>query len=181
MFSICYCWSKTSQERGESSQCQSSSWATTRSTRWKLSETVQSMPREQTDTFQGYTIWLHGRVTWKKRTPGNLPRLSCTSGRWSAPFTRTTQRNQQQHQHPWTPLRPWPSQRPSSPQPKSEDDRQNALRSAPSEVLKKKRQGRGNKEEATRKRQQGGIRISVVLRARSWRGAGDLSLWRKER
>ena len=26
-------------------------------------ETVQSMLRKQTDTFQGYTIWLHGRVT----------------------------------------------------------------------------------------------------------------------
>ena len=44
---------------------QSLSRATTRSTRWKLSETVQSMPKKQTDTFQGYTIWLHKKVTRK--------------------------------------------------------------------------------------------------------------------
>ena len=145
---MCHCWSRIPQGRGGSSQCQSLSGATTRSTRWKLSETVQSMPRKQTDTFQGYTIWLHGRVTRKKRTPGNLPWLSCTSGRWSAPFTRTTRRSRQRHQHPWTLLHPWPSQQPSSFQSGNEDDQQDALQSAP---RRDKCAKRGDKEEATRR------------------------------
>ena len=149
MFSMCHCWSRIPQGKSGSSQFQSLIRVMTRSTRWKLSKTVQSMPKKQTDTFQGYTIWVHGRVIWKKRTPGNLFRLLCISGRWSAPFTKTTRRSRKRHQHSWTPLRPWPSQRPSSPQSKNEDDHQNALRSVPSEIPRKRQQGRGNKEEAT--------------------------------
>ena len=134
------------------------------------------MPRKQTDNFQCYTTWLHGRVTRKKRIPGNLPRLSCTSGRWSAPFTMTTRRSQQWHQYPWTPLRPWPSQQPSSPQSKSKDNRQDALRSAPSEATKKRWQERGNKEEATKRNPS-----QCGSRAKKQQEAEDLSPWRRER
>ena len=51
MLSMCHCWSRTPQGRDGSSQCQNLSRATKRSTRWKLSETVQSIPRKKTDTF----------------------------------------------------------------------------------------------------------------------------------
>ena len=137
------------------------------------------MPRKQTDTYQDYTIWLHRKITQKKRTPGNLPRRSCTFGRWSPLSTKTTRRSRQRHQHSWTPLRPWPSQQSSSPQNGNKDDQQEALRSAPR--CARRRAKRGDKEEATKKRRQGGIRVSAVLRARSRRVAGDLSLWRRER
>ena len=113
------------------------------------------MPRKQMDTFQGYTIWLHGRVTWKKRTLENHSWPSYISGKWSAPSTKTTQRSRQQHQNPWTPLHAWPSQQSSSLRSKSEGDQQNSLRSAPSELKRKRQQRRGNKKEARKKRQQG--------------------------
>ena len=119
--------------------------------------------KEQTDTFQSYTIWLYRRVTRKKKTPENLLRPSCTSERWSAPSIGTTRRSRQQHQHPWTPLRPWPSQRSSFSRSKSEGDRHNARRSVLNEATRKRQQGRGDKKEATRKRQQGGIWVNVVL------------------
>ena len=54
-------------------------------------------------------------------------------------------------------------------QSENEGDRQDALRSAPSEATKKKRQGKGDKEKATRKRQQEGIRVSVVLEPKAGR------------
>ena len=146
---------------------QSLSRETTRSTRWELSEILQSMSKKQTDTYQGYTIWLHGRITRKKKTPGNLPRQLCTSGRWSAPSMGTTRRSQQQHQHPWTLLRPWPSQQSSSPQSESEGDRQDALR---------RRAKWSNKEEVTRRNLS-----QCDPRARSQWVAGDLFSWRKER
>ena len=53
-----------------------------------------------------------------------------------------------------------------------EDNQQDALRSAPRRA--NRRVKRGEKEEAIRKRRQGGIRVSVVLRAKSRRVAGDL-------
>ena len=109
------------------------------------------------------------------RTPGNLSPQSCTSEKWLAPFTETIRRSRQQHQHPWTLLCPWPSQRSSSPQSKNEDNQQNALRSAPCEATRKKQQGRGNKEEVTRRNpSQCGSRV------KSRRVAGDLSSWRGE-
>ena len=130
MFFMYHYWSWTPQKRGGSSQYQNLSQATIRNTRWKLSEIVQSMLKKQIDTFQGYTIWLHGRVTRKKKAPGNFPRLSCTSERWSAPSTKTSRRTRQQHQHPWTAFRLWPSQKSSFPPNESEGDRQDILQSA---------------------------------------------------
>ena len=116
--------------------------------RWKLSETVQSMPRKQMDTYQGYTIWLHGKVTQKKRTPGNLPRRLCTSESWSTLSTRTTRRSRQRYHHFWTPLCPWPSQQSSPPPSGNEDNQQDALQSAP---RRNRRAKRGDKKEATKK------------------------------
>ena len=95
MFFMYYCWSRTPQGKGgwTSSQSQSLSRVTTKGMSWKIFKTVQSMLRKQTDTYQCYTIWLHEKITWKKRTPENLFRRSCTSGRWSALYIKTTRRS----------------------------------------------------------------------------------------
>ena len=68
------------------------------------------------------------------------------------------------------------SQKSSSPQSGNEGDRQDALRSAPSEAKKKRRQGRGDKEQATKRNPN-----QCGYRARSKRVAGDLSPWHGER
>ena len=82
--------------------------------------------------------------------------------------TRTTRKSRQRHQYPWTLLCPWPSQRSSSLQSESEGDQPDVLRSNTS-------------NEATKKRRQGGIWVSAVLRAKSRRVVRDLSCWHKER
>ena len=176
MFSICQSWSRIPQNRGGNFQYQSLSQVTTRSTKWKLFKTVQSIPIKQMDTFQGYIIWLYGKVTWKKRIPGNLLWLSFTSGRCSTPSIRTTQRNRQRHQHPWTLLYSWPSQQSSSPQNESKDNRQDTLRSTSSKATRKRQQKKGNKEEVTRRNSS-----QYGFRAKSWQETGDLSPWCKER
>ena len=67
------------------------------------------------------------------------------------------------------------SQQSSSPRTKNEGNWQDALRSAPSEAARKRRQRKSNKEEATRRNPS-----QCGSRARSWQEAGDLSPWRKE-
>ena len=124
--------------KGRSSQCQNLSWVTTtRGTRWKLSKTVRSMPKKQTDTYQGYITWCHKKIIRKKRTLENLPQPSCTFGRWSAPSIRTIRRSRQRHQQPWTPLRLWPNRQSSSPPNESEGNQQDALQSAPKRAKKR--------------------------------------------
>ena len=99
MCSTYYCWSRTPQGKGGCSQYQNLSQAITKNTRWKLSEIVQSMPRKQINIYQGYTIWLHRKGIWKKRTPKNLFLQSFTFKKWLAPSTKTIRRSQQQHQY----------------------------------------------------------------------------------
>ena len=119
---------------------------------------------------------LHGRVTRKKKTLGSLLCLSYTSGKWSAPSTRTSWKSRQWHQHPWTPLRLLPSQWPSSPRSKSEDGHQNTLRSTPGKAIRKKQQRRGDKDEATKRNPS-----QCGIRDRSWQEYRDLFPWRRER
>ena len=77
MFSICHCWNRTSQGKRGSFQCQSFSWATIRSTRWKLSKTVQSMQKSQNQgIYQVFTIWFHWKDIEKKKTSGSQPQPS---------------------------------------------------------------------------------------------------------
>ena len=97
MYSICHYYNRALQRGGREKslqKCQSLSQVMTRSTRWKLSKTMQSMLNKQMDTYQGYIIWLHERVTWKKRIPENFSWQSYTSERWSSPSTKTIWRSQ---------------------------------------------------------------------------------------
>ena len=67
-------------------------------------------------------------------------------------------------------------QQSSSPQSGNKNNQQKVLQSALSEVTKKKRQGKGDKEEVTRRNPS-----LCNSRARSRRIAGDLSSWHGER
>ena len=155
MFSMCHCWSRTSQERGGSSQYQSSSRATTRNTRWKQFETAQSMQKSQNwATYQASTIWCLGKGIQKKKIPGSQPQRSSILGSSSAHSTRTTLTSRRRLLLQSTPHHQWLGQQ-SSPLNLSsgnKDDRQDALQSALRRArCAKQGQERGDKEEATRR------------------------------
>ena len=172
MFSMCHCWNRTPQGRGGCMRRTWRNWTPVTiagNTRWKQFGTARSMRESQNRAnYQASTIWCLEKGTQKKRIPGNQPQRSSTLGSSSARSTKTILTSRQRLLLPSTPRHRWLGQQPSSPPNESEDDqRKDVLRSASSEV--------------TRKRRQGGIRVSAVLRARSRRVAGDLSPWRKER
>ena len=87
--------------------------ATVRSTRLMAFEIARFMPGSQKDSYQGFTIWSHGKATLRKRIPGSLHWQSSTFKGSSPPTTRTTQKSRRQYlslliqlhqwQSPWRP------------------------------------------------------------------------------
>ena len=149
MFSICHCWSRTPQGRG--------GWTRTRrnwtpatmiagNTSWKQFGTARSMRENQNRViYQASTTWCLGKGTRRKRIPGSQPQRSSTLESSSARSTRTTLTSRRRLLLQSTPHHRWPS--PPNLSSGNEDNRQDALRSAPSARCAKQ----GDKEEATRR------------------------------
>ena len=129
--------------------------------------------------YQAFIIWCLRKGIQRKKTSKSQPQRSNTLESSSTRSTRTILTSRQRLLLLSTPHHQWLDEQPSSPSLPSgfKDDRQAALRSAARGARRAKR---GDKKKATRKRRQGGIRVSAVLRARSRRVAGDLSPWRRE-
>ena len=84
-------------------QCPSwnSKTTVTKNTRSRQFAAVLFMQKSQrVATYQAYTTWCHGRATQKRRIPGSQHQPSNISGDYSALFTKSTQRSQQQPHPP---------------------------------------------------------------------------------
>ena len=124
-------------------------------TRWKQFGTARSMRESQNRvTYQASTTWCLGKGIQRKRIPGSQPQQSSTLESSSACSTRTILTSQQRLLLPLTPHHRWLDQQPGPPSLSYKSkgdrvDRQDALRNAPNEeVTRKRRQGRGDKEES---------------------------------
>ena len=152
---MCHFWNRTLEGRGRCMRQRN--WTPVPiagNTSWKQFGTVQSMREGQNRvTYQVSTTWYLGKGTQRKGIPGSQPQRSSTLGSSLARSTRTILTSRQRPFLQSTPHHRWLGQQSSPPSLPSgnEDDRQDALRSAP------------KRSEATRKRRQGGIRVSVVL------------------